>query len=482
MVIYNLLVIGGGSGGVSCARRAAGYGAKVAIVEGKFWGGTCVNVGCVPKKVMWWASQVKEFLEECEHYGFSIGDIKFNWKHLKARRDANVNRLKGLYQRNLQSSGVDIFEGIACFTGAANAEGFHTIKIGDQTVLAENVVIATGGRPGPIGIPGEELAITSDGFFELEDLPSKVAVVGAGYIALELAGVLNGLGAETHLFCRGQFVLRKFDALLSREVTAQFVTAGGHLHPNSAFKAFERGPDSKLSVVLSNGERFDGFDSIISAIGRVPEIECLKLDNAGIETASSKHIIVDDFQKTNVSGIYAIGDVCGKVELTPMAIAAGRRLADRLFLSSAEYQEARPSYEHVPTVVFSHPPIGTCGLSEKQARDKYGNENIVIYENTSVNLYYNVFDLPPAEKPKTRIKLICSLPDEKVVGLHIIGRGADEILQGFGVVIAMGGTKADFDRCVAIHPTAAEEVVTCAPWGLPHPENPHRKVQSRVSQ
>eukprot|EP01055_Gregarina_sp_Pseudo9_P005312 Gregarina_sp_Pseudo_9__5311@NODE_620_length_2476_cov_3077_684858_g568_i1_p1_GENE_NODE_620_length_2476_cov_3077_684858_g568_i1NODE_620_length_2476_cov_3077_684858_g568_i1_p1_ORF_typecomplete_len488_score51_41Pyr_redox_2/PF07992_14/1_2e54Pyr_redox_dim/PF02852_22/8_1e25Pyr_redox_3/PF13738_6/7_2e17Pyr_redox_3/PF13738_6/1_2e03Pyr_redox/PF00070_27/0_026Pyr_redox/PF00070_27/4_8e11K_oxygenase/PF13434_6/1_1e03K_oxygenase/PF13434_6/1_2e08FAD_oxidored/PF12831_7/5_4e07AlaDh_PNT_C/PF01262_21/0_86AlaDh_PNT_C/ len=478
--IYDLFVIGGGSGGISCARRAASYGAKVGVAEGRRWGGTCVNVGCVPKKIMWWASQVREFLDESKHYGFDCGDIKFNWQHLKERRDASVKRLNGIYVKNLEGSGVDRFEAEASFTGAASADGMHTIKVGDQIIIARNVLIATGGRPAPIGIPGEEYTITSDGFFDMKEMPKKVAVIGAGYIAVELAEVLNGLGAETHLFCRGQFVLRKFDTLLSREVTTQFILAGGHLHPNSAFKAFEKNPDGTLTVILNDDSRFEGFNTVIVAVGRVPEVESLHLENANVKTGKGNHIIVNDLQETSIPGILAIGDVCGKVELTPMAIAAGRRLADRLFLSNPEFKEVKANYECVPTVVFSHPPVGTCGLTEKEARETYGND-VVIYENTSINLYYNVFDVPPAEKPKTKIKLICVLPDEKVVGLHMIGMAVDEVLQGFGVVMGLGGTKKDFDRCVAIHPTAAEEVVTCQPWGLPHPEHPTFKIASKLA-
>eukprot|EP01054_Gregarina_sp_Poly1_P008681 Gregarina_sp_Poly_1__8680@NODE_517_length_7789_cov_181_285159_g84_i1_p2_GENE_NODE_517_length_7789_cov_181_285159_g84_i1NODE_517_length_7789_cov_181_285159_g84_i1_p2_ORF_typecomplete_len436_score60_98Pyr_redox_2/PF07992_14/1_3e56Pyr_redox_3/PF13738_6/7_2e17Pyr_redox/PF00070_27/0_0011Pyr_redox/PF00070_27/7_3e03Pyr_redox/PF00070_27/3_5e10Pyr_redox/PF00070_27/2_3e03Pyr_redox_dim/PF02852_22/1_8e12FAD_oxidored/PF12831_7/1e08FAD_oxidored/PF12831_7/3_6e03GIDA/PF01134_22/6_7e07GIDA/PF01134_22/48GIDA/PF01 len=420
MTVYDLFVIGGGSGGISCARRAASYGAKVAVVEGNKWGGTCVNVGCVPKKIMWWASQVKEYIDECKHYGFSTGEVQFSWKHLKARRDASVKRLNGIYVKNLENSGVDRYEGTASFTGPADINGHHTLKIGDQFVTAKNVLIATGGKPSPIGIPGEDLAINSDGFFDLEDLPKKVAVVGAGYIAVELAGVLNGLGAETHLFCRGQFVLRKFDTLISREVTTQFIMAGGHLHPSSALKAFEKLEDGTLVVILNDGSRFEGFTCILSAIGRVPEVDDLHLERSGVETSKGNYIVVNEFQETNVPGILAIGDVCGKVELTPMAIAAGRRLADRLFVANPEFRNVKVNYEGVPTVVFSHPPIGTCGLTEKEAREMYGHQ-VVIYESTSVNLYYNVFDVAPSEKPKTKIKLICTLPEEKVVGLHIIG-------------------------------------------------------------
>lgn len=477
--VYDLFVIGGGSGGISCARRAASHGAKVGVAEGRRWGGTCVNVGCVPKKIMWWSSQVREFLNECKHYGFECSDIKFNWKYLKERRDASVARLNGIYVRNLESSGVDRFESEAAFTGAANAEGLHTLKVGDQTIVARNVLIATGGRPSQIHIPGEEYTISSDGFFDLEELPKKVAVIGAGYIAVELAEVLNGLGSETHLFCRGQFVLRKFDTMVSREVTKQFILVGGHLHPNSAFKAFIKNPDGKLTVELKDGDRFEGFDTILVAVGRIPETDRLNLESVGLATGRGGHIVVNDYQETNIPGILALGDVCGKVELTPMAIAAGRKLADRLFLANPEFKDAKANYTCVPSVVFAHPPVATCGVSEKEARETYGNENVVIYESTGVNLYYNVFDIPPAEKPKTRIKLVCTLPDERVVGLHIIGMGADELLQGFGVAMNMGARKADFDRCVAIHPTAAEEVVTCQPWGLPHPDNHSMKIRSK---
>ncbi|KAH0485648.1 MAG: hypothetical protein KVP17_000779 [Porospora cf. gigantea B] len=456
---FDFFVIGGGSGGIASARRAATYGAKVAVAECSRWGGTCVNVGCVPKKMMWWCSQVREFIEDSHHYGFEKVEPKFSWEHMKTRRDFTIKRLNGIYTSNLEGSKVTIFNEFASLVDSHLRGGPVKVKVGENIITADHVLIASGSAPNKLGVEGEELTINSDGFFALEKQPKKAAVIGAGYIAVELAGVLQSLGTETHLIVRGDTALRGFDDMLKSNLDASLRRSGIHMQPNNTIKSFERVGDT-VTVNLNSGEALSGFDCVLVATGRHALIKNMNLGAMALK--ASGHIEVDDFQSTSVPGVFALGDVCGEVQLTPMAIAAGRRLADRLF---GGIPNAKADYSNVPTVVFSHPTLGTIGLTEREARDKYG-EDVVVYTSTSVNLYYSAFDQPPSEKPRTHMKLVCVKPAEKIVGLHVIGEGADEMLQGFGVAIKMGATKADFDSVVAIHPSASEEFVTMSPWGL----------------
>jgi glutathione reductase (NADPH) len=440
------------------------------VIEKARLGGTCVNQGCVPKKVMWCAAHLSEaFSKDAHHYGFSGGDEcskSFDWAALKASRDAYILRLNGIYEGGFQSSGVSYIKGTASLLDS------HTVAVLDassgevKTLSGKCILIATGGRPlYPDGEGIEEHCISSDGFFELTYLPKKVVVVGAGYIAVELSGVLNGLGAEVHHVVRKQKALREFDTMISDALDEESVRSGIHMHRNtSGLASVTIGEDGKKVVKTISGLFIDSVDCVIMAAGRIPNVESLNLAVAGVELSPDGYIQVDEYQNTTSPSVFAIGDVCGMIELTPMAIAAGRRLSDRLF-GGEKHKFAKVSYENVPTVVFSHPPIGTIGLTETQANEKYGRENLKIYSSTFVNLYYGIFQVSPSEKPKTRMKLICAGEEEKVVGLHVFGIGADEMLQGFGVAMKMGATKADFDSCVAIHPTAAEEFVTMGTWG-----------------
>ena len=466
---YDYLVIGGGSGGVSSARRAAGYGSnKVAIVEANRFGGTCVNVGCVPKKIMFQAASLREMIQQSKHYTFPESEATFNWRKLKEKRDAYILRLNNIYTNNLQKSGVHIYQ------GWGTCKDPHTVIVTqkDGSVLeltARYILIAVGGKP--MVVPeteGIEHTITSDGFFELEALPSKVVCVGAGYIAVELAGVLHTLGSETHLVLRKHVALRNFDADIANFLDHEMTQSGIHIHRNTnGVSKVELRPDGTKTVTCHDGTVLDGCDVVLMAPGRVPNVHGLNLEEVGVQLNHQNEIIVDEYQNTSVESIFALGDVCNQgMELTPMAIAAGRRLADRLFNGEAN---AKTSYENVPTVVFSHPPIGTCGMTEKEAEEAFGKDNLKIYKSTFVNLYFSMFEMEPSEKPKTFYKLICAGKEEKVVGLHLIGMASDEVLQGFGVAMKMGATKADFDACVAIHPTAAEELVTMGTWGTSPP-------------
>ncbi len=458
---FDFLVIGAGSGGIASARRAASYGAKVGVIEKQALGGTCVNVGCVPKKVMWNAAHVREVMAGAKHFGFDLDahGVAFDWPMLKQARDDYVTRLNGIYAKNLASSEVALIQGAATFSGP------KALKVGAKEYTADHILIAVGGQPKMLDIPGaKEHAITSDGFFELPTQPKRVGVVGAGYISVELAGVLHELGSNTTLFCRGDMALRGFDDLITSTLMEEMKKTGmtfrGQATPKAVHKDAATG---ELTLELEDGAKVGPFDSILFATGRSTAITGLALDQAGVDTNKYGYIEVDEYQNTNVNGVYALGDVCGRVQLTPMAIAAGRRLADRIF---GAVPDAKADYDDVPTVVFSHPPIGTVGLTEKQAREEYGDSAVKVYTSKFVNLFYGPWRLAPEEKPKTAMKLVCVGPEERVVGLHVIGMGADEMLQGFAVAIKMGATKADFDACVALHPTAAEEFVTLFPWGL----------------
>jgi len=477
---YDYLVIGGGSGGIGSAKRAASlHGAKVAVIEKGRLGGTCVNVGCVPKKVMWNAATIADTLShDAHHYGFDgVKEAvkQFNWPTLKNARDAYVKRLNGIYANGFKTAGVEHIQGTASF------EDEHTLRVDPvdsssepTTVTAKNILIATGGHPFfPPGEGVDEHCICSDGFFALEELPKVAVLVGAGYIAVELAGVLNSLGSEVHLVVRQGKALREFDTMISDGLDSEMTKAGIHIHRNTKGVASVVGAeDGTKTVTTISGETISGANIVMMATGRKPNVEGLNLDKVGVSLTKRGHIQVDQYQNTSSSSIFALGDVCGAVELTPMAIAAGRRLADRIFGGEVG---AKVSYEHVPTVVFSHPTIGTLGVSEKVAIEKYGEDNIKTYTSAFANLYYGIFDLDAADKPKTRMKLITAGAEEKVVGIHVIGMGSDEMMQGFGVAMKMGMTKSDMDSCIAIHPTASEELVTMGVWGT-HPAISGAKV------
>ncbi|KAI5118422.1 hypothetical protein M0805_005506 [Coniferiporia weirii] len=460
--VYDFVVIGGGSGGMGASRRAASYGKKVAIIEEtERLGGTCVNVGCVPKKLMWHAADIAEKARHAEGYQFKgsgIGAPKFDWTAFKARRDAYIRRLNGIYERNLEHDKVEEHHGHARLTSPTSV----SVTRADGTTYelhAKQICIAVGGRPtlpSDSVVPGASLGIDSDGFFDLEKQPPRVAVVGAGYIAVELAGVFHTLGSETHLLLRHDRALRTFDPALQDTLTDWMVHTGVHVHKRTQVVRVEGTRGGPLTLHLNTGATLE-VDELLWAIGRHANTEDLGLAEVGVKTGEKGDIIVDEYQATNVPGVTAIGDVQGKALLTPVAIAAGRRLANRLF-GPEKFKDDKLSYENIPTVVFSHPPIGTVGLTEPEAREKYGDDQIKIYKSSFRALYFGVLD--EEHKEPSLHKLICVGPEERVVGLHIIGLGSDEITQGFGVAIKMGATKQDFDDTVAIHPTSGEELVT----------------------
>lgn len=425
---YDYLAIGGGSGGIASINRAAMYGQKCALIEAKELGGTCVNVGCVPKKVMWHAAQIREAIHLYgPDYGFDTTINHFDWEKLVASRSAYIDRIHTSYDNVLGKNKVDVIKGFARFVDA------HTVEVNGEIITADHILIATGGRPSHPDIPGVEYGIDSDGFFELPALPKRVAVVGAGYIAVELAGVINGLGAETHLFVRKHAPLRSFDPLIVETPVEVMNAEGPQLHTNAIPKAVVKNADGSLTLELEDG-RSQTVDCLIWAIGREPATDNFNLAATGVKTNDKGYIIVDKFQNTNVPGIYAVGDNTGAVELTPVAVAAGRRLSERLFNNKPE---EHLDYSNIPTVVFSHPPIGTVGLTEPQAREQYGDDAVKVYKSSFTAMYTAV----TSHRQPCRMKLVCVGPEEKIVGIHGIGFGMDEMLQGFAVALKMGATK-----------------------------------------
>ncbi len=441
---YDYLVIGGGSGGVATARRAAEYGARVLLIEGGRLGGTCVNVGCVPKKVMWYAAGLAGALRDAAGYGFSVGAAGFDWKALKERRDAYITRLNDIYDGMLAKAGVDLVRGVARFVDA------HTVEVHDERYSAPHVVIATGGRPVIPDLPGAELGIDSDGFFALERQPRRVAIVGSGYIAVELAGVFNALGSKVTMLVRGEHLLRPFDRMLREELMTQMQDDGVGLRLRTRPQSIARAAHGALQVRCDDGGTLE-VDALLWAVGRRANTDGLNLAATGLAPEADGVIRTDAFQDTTVPGIHALGDVTGRAELTPVAIAAGRKLAARLFCGATD---SRLDYELIPTVIFSHPAIGTVGLTEDEARAQHAD--VRVYTTRFTAMYHALTE----HRPKTAMKLVCAGADERIVGAHVIGDGADEMLQGFAVALKMGATKADFDNTIAIHPTSAEEFVT----------------------
>lgn len=448
---FDYIVVGGGSGGIASARRAAAHGARVALVEARRLGGTCVNVGCVPKKLMSNAALVAETLSDARGYGFDVPLTRVDWAQLKARRDAAVERLVGIYRRNLDSSGVEVFDGRAKLV-SAGAGRRSLVEVDGKRLQAPHVLIATGGSPRVPTLSGAQLGITSNGFFELATQPKRVAVVGAGYVGIELAGIFRGLGSETAVFSRYDLPLPHFDSMVQEELLGHLREAGIEFLTGHEPQRVVRSENGTLKVACGGGKEHGGFDAVVWAIGRVPSSRGIGLEQLGVELDEQGHVRVDGQQNTTCSGLYAVGDVTGKVPLTPVAIAAGRALSDRLF---GGVPDSALDYDNVPSVVFGHPPVAAVGLTEQEARQRFGGD-VAVYSHRFVNLFHALTE----RRPKTAMKIVTQRSTDRVVGVHLVGRDVDEMIQGVAVAVRMGATKADFDRTVAVHPTGAEEFVT----------------------
>lgn len=444
---FDMISIGGGSGGIATANRAAMHGARVAVVEGNLLGGTCVNIGCVPKKIMWYGAQIAEAIHAYgPDYGFTAENVTFDFATLKKNREAYIHRSRNSYNGTFERNNVTVIKGYARFVDA------HTIEVNGEEYRANHIVIATGAKPAIPNVEGKELGGTSDDVFAWDELPQSVAILGAGYIAVELAGVLHALGVKTDLFVRRDRPLRNFDHSIIEVLVAEMEKSGPTLHTNKVPQKLVQLENGSVEIHFEDGTTF-AAEKVIWATGRVPHTEGLNLEAAGVELTERGFIKVNEFQETTAEGVYALGDVSGEKELTPVAIKAGRTLAERLFNGQTN---AKMDYTTIPTVVFSHPAIGTVGLTEEQAVKEYGEENVKAYLSTFAGMYSAV----TSHRQQARFKLITAGADEKVVGLHGIGYGVDEMIQGFAVAIKMGATKADFDATVAIHPTGSEEFVT----------------------
>ncbi|MFV2031276.1 MAG: glutathione-disulfide reductase [Gammaproteobacteria bacterium] len=443
---YDLITIGAGSGGLSVVERAASYDRKCAVVEHGKMGGTCVNVGCVPKKIMWFGANLAHAIDDARSYGFTVDCQGFDWVHLVKKRQAYIGGINDWYHGHLGDLNIDEMTGTASFIDP------HHIEVDGKRYSSEHLVIATGTRPEVPAIPGSEHAITSDGFFSLESRPHRVAIAGSGYIAVELAGMLNSLGTEVTMYLRKSHVLGIFDELIKTTLFAELKKAGITLKTETQIKQIEKHTDGSLTIEDSNGQTQAGLDQVLYAIGRPPDYSELQIEKSGVELNSQGFIETDLLQNTNQPHIFALGDVTGRSPLTPVAIAAGRRLADRLYNNQVD---RHLDYENIPTVVFSHPPIGTIGLTEDEALKRHGDQ-VSVYRTEFTAMFNAISDhaVPSA------MKLVCLGDEEKIIGCHIVGPGADEMLQGFAVAIRMGATKKDFDDTVAIHPTSAEELVT----------------------
>jgi len=441
---YDFLVIGAGSGGVRAARMAGALGKRVAIAEDRYYGGTCVNVGCIPKKLLVYASHFAEDFEDAQRgYGWSVGPRSFDWAALVEKKDAEISRLNGIYERLLRNAGVE------SIWGRARVVGPHEVAIGERVVSAEHLLVATGGWPHVPEIPGRELAITSNEIFHLKDLPRRILVVGGGYIAVEFAGILNGLGAEVTQLYRGPLFLRGFDDDVRNVLAEEMRKKGIDLRFDQNVSALEKGPGGGVRARLSDGTTADA-DQVLLATGRRPNSSGIGLEDVGVELDAEGAVVVDEYSRSSVPSIHAVGDVTDRIALTPVALHEAMCLVKTLF----QHQPTAPVHENVPAAVFSQPPVGTVGLSEAAARERFGD--VDVYRSRFRPLKHTL----TGRDETTMVKLVVDRASDRVVGLHMVGADAGEIVQGFAVAVRMGATKAQFDATVGIHPTSAEELVT----------------------
>ncbi len=440
---FDYFVIGAGSGGVRSARIASGHGAKVGIAEGRHFGGTCVNIGCVPKKLLAYASDYGPAFEDAKGFGWTSEKPTFDWATLIANKDKEINRLNGIYQTMLRNAGVSVFEDYAKFIDA------HTLQVGDKTIIADKILIAVGGQPRAPKYEGGENAIVSDDAFYLDKLPEHVVIQGGGYIGVEFAHIFHGLGAKVTLLHRGDQILRGFDSDIRHFLASEMEKQGINIKLETDIDKIANN-NGKFTVFSTKNDEIS-CNLVFSAIGRVPNTHNLGLENVKIDQKDNHEIIVNGHYQTSIDNIFAVGDVTDSLDLTPVALAEGHVLADRLFNKQPDRQVG---YDNIPTAVFSSPPIGTVGLAEHEAIDK-GIE-IEIYKSTFKPIRHTL----SGRDEKTFMKLIVDKKTDKVIGVHMCGADSPEILQGIGIALKAGATKFDFDRTIGIHPTAAEEFVT----------------------
>lgn len=440
---YDLFVIGAGSGGVRAARMAAAKGVKVAVVEDRYLGGTCVNVGCVPKKLFVYASHYGEDFHDAAGFGWQVGERTFHWPTLREHKNAEIERLNGIYRNLLVNAGCDLLEGRGTITGP------HSVQVGDKSYSAERILIATGGWPFVPDIPGKEHAISSNEVFYLDEFPKRAVVVGGGYIAVEFAGIFAGLGAETSLIYRGDLFLRGFDQEIREFCATEIAKKSVNLRFNTNITAIEKQPDGSLLLSLTDGSTLEA-DCVLYATGRVPNTQGLGLENVAVQQADNDAVIVNGNFQTHEPSIYAIGDVIDRVQLTPVALAEGMALVRHLY----EQGSAEVDYQLIPTAVFCQPNIGTVGLSEEEALA--AGREISIYRSEFRAMKHTL----SGNEERTLMKMIVEKATDKVLGVHMVGPEAGEIIQGIAVALKAGATKAIFDSTIGIHPTAAEEFVT----------------------
>jgi glutathione reductase (NADPH) len=448
---FDLIVVGGGSGGLAVAEKAAAFGRRVAVIEPAKLGGTCVNNGCVPKKIMWYAANLAHAVDDANAFGISASRGATDWQKLVGGREAYIHRIHAYWNDYVDDSGITRIDGSARFVDA------RTVEVEGKLCTAEHIVVATGGQPIVPPVPGAELGITSDGFFALTEQPRRVAIIGAGYIGVELAGVLRALGSEVSVVALEKRVLATFDTMISDVLLDEMRKQGIALHLGFEVAALAK-TDAGIALDAHDGTRLDGFDCVIWAVGRTPNTRALDLEKAGVELRANGIVPTDEYQNTSVPGIYAIGDITGRTPLTPVAIAAGRRLAERLF---DDQPSRKVDYANVPSVVFAHPPVGTVGLTEQQARERH--RRVTVYQTDFTPMRHALSQ----HGVTTAMKLVCVGEEQRVAGIHLVGDNVDEMLQGFAVAVKMGATKADFDNTIAIHPVSAEELVTMK---VPEPE------------
>lgn len=439
---YDLFVIGAGSGGVRAARISSGFGAKVTIAEDRYLGGTCVNVGCVPKKLLVYASHFSEDFENAKGFGWTLGSSNFNWQKLIKNKNTEITRLNGIYGKILDSAGVELIEGHAALIDA------HTVSVNDKHYSAERILIATGGWPSIPDIPGKEHIISSNEIFFLETLPEKIVIVGGGYIAVEFAGIFNGLGVDTTLLYRGSLFLRGFDLDVRKFLVEEMQKKGVTLKFENNIDTIEK-IDEQLHATLADKSTLLA-DQIMYATGRKPKTDVMGLETIGITLDKNSAIVVNDQYQTNIPSIYAVGDVTNRVNLTPVALAEGMFLARMLYNN----ENSPVDYENIPTCIFSQPNIGMVGLTEEAAKEKYNQ--IDIYKSSFTLMKHSL----SGDDEQTFMKLIVDKESDLVVGVHMVGPEAGEIIQGIGVAMKAGAKKSDFDKTIGIHPTSAEEFVT----------------------